>query len=84
MNLPTQGSPPTHELPTCVGSYSPESMRANNVIGEAPEVIERLKRYQAMGYDEYALWIDSGMSYRVFSITRNKRTESSAKTTTKS
>ena len=43
--------------------YSPASMRTNNVIGEAGEVIERLKRYAAMGYDEYSFWIDSGMSF---------------------
>ncbi len=43
--------------------YSPESMRDNNVIGEAALVVERLEAYQAMGYDEYSLWIDSGMSF---------------------
>jgi len=43
--------------------YSPEAMRANNVIGEPDEVIRRLKAYEAMGYDEFSLWIDSGMSF---------------------
>lgn len=43
--------------------YSPESMRANNVIGDAETVIERLKKYEAMGYDEYSFWIDTGMSF---------------------
>jgi alkanesulfonate monooxygenase SsuD/methylene tetrahydromethanopterin reductase-like flavin-dependent oxidoreductase (luciferase family) len=43
--------------------YSPESMRANNVIGEADEVIARLKAYEALGYDEYSFWIDTGMSF---------------------
>ena len=43
--------------------YSPEAMRANNVIGPASEVIERLKRYEEMGYDEYSFWIDTGMSF---------------------
>ncbi len=43
--------------------YNPQSMRRNNVIGEAAEVIERLKHYEELGYDEYALWIDSGMSH---------------------
>lgn len=43
--------------------YSPEIMRNNNVIGQAHEVIERLKKYEAMGYDEYSFWIDSGMSF---------------------
>ena len=43
--------------------YAPEAMRANNVIGEPEVVIERLKAYEAMGYDEYSFWIDSGMSF---------------------
>ncbi len=43
--------------------YTPEIMRANMAIGEPAEVIERLKRYEALGYDEYSLWIDSGMSF---------------------
>ncbi|MEN4904510.1 LLM class flavin-dependent oxidoreductase [Luteimonas sp. TWI1416] len=43
--------------------YSPEAMRKNNVIGPPEEVIARLKTYQAMGYDEYAFWIDTGMSF---------------------
>ncbi len=43
--------------------YAPAVMRTNNVIGEPDEVIERLRHYQALGYDEYSLWIDSGMSF---------------------
>ena len=43
--------------------YSPESMRTNKVVGEADEVIARLKKYEALGYDEYAFWIDSSMSF---------------------
>lgn len=43
--------------------YSAEAMRRNNVIGEPAEVIERLKGYEALGYDEYSFWIDSGMSF---------------------
>ncbi|MFT5445878.1 MAG: alkanesulfonate monooxygenase SsuD [Gammaproteobacteria bacterium] len=42
--------------------YSPAAMRSNLTIGTAREVIDRLKRYQDLGYDEYAYWIDSGMS----------------------
>lgn len=44
--------------------FAPEAMRANNVIGEPAEVIERLKAYEEMGWDEFSLWIDSGMSFR--------------------
>lgn len=43
--------------------YSPEIMRKNLAVGQADEVIARLKNYEAMGYDEYSLWIDSGMSF---------------------
>lgn len=42
---------------------SPEVMRANNVVGDAATVIGRLKAYEAMGYDEYSFWIDTGMSF---------------------
>jgi flavin-dependent trigonelline monooxygenase, oxygenase component len=42
---------------------SPDAMRRNNVVGHAGEVIDRLKAYEAMGYDEYSFWIDSGMSF---------------------
>ena len=43
--------------------FSPELMRTNNVIGEPDEVIARLQHYRALGYDEFALWLDSGMSF---------------------
>ena len=42
--------------------YSPAAMRKNLAIGTAQEVIDRLKRFEDLGYDEYAYWIDSGMS----------------------
>jgi alkanesulfonate monooxygenase SsuD/methylene tetrahydromethanopterin reductase-like flavin-dependent oxidoreductase (luciferase family) len=42
---------------------SPEVMRKNLPIGTADEVIARLKAYEALGYDEYSLWIDTGMSF---------------------
>lgn len=43
--------------------YSPEATMRDLVIGEPSRVIERLKRYEALGYDEFAFWIDSGMSF---------------------
>ena len=43
--------------------FSPETMRKNNVIGNADEVVKRLKYYEELGYDEYAFWIDTGMSF---------------------
>ena len=43
--------------------YSPQAMRRNQIVGEAPEVIDRIKTYEALGYDEFSFWIDSGMSF---------------------
>lgn len=43
--------------------YSPEAMERDLVIGTADTVIKRLKGYEALGYDEYAFWIDSSMSF---------------------
>jgi alkanesulfonate monooxygenase SsuD/methylene tetrahydromethanopterin reductase-like flavin-dependent oxidoreductase (luciferase family) len=43
--------------------YSAAGMRKNQIIGEAPEVIARIKGYEALGYDEFSFWIDTGMSF---------------------
>ena len=43
--------------------YSPEALRRNLVLGTPEEVIARLRSYEAMGYDQYSFWIDSGMSF---------------------
>ncbi|MFB9948953.1 LLM class flavin-dependent oxidoreductase [Rhizobium puerariae] len=42
---------------------SPEVMRSNLAVGTADEVIARLKHYEALGYDEYSFWIDTGMTF---------------------
>lgn len=44
-------------------AVSPQVMRTNLPVGTPEEVIARLKSYEAMGYDEYSLWIDTGMSF---------------------
>ncbi len=44
--------------------FSPKSMRKNKVVGTPDQVTERIKNYQAMGYDEYSYWIDSGASFK--------------------
>ncbi|KNG93407.1 LLM class flavin-dependent oxidoreductase [Pseudaestuariivita atlantica] len=41
---------------------SPEAMRRDLTIGTAQEVIDRIKRYEDLGFDEFSFWIDSGMS----------------------
>lgn len=43
--------------------YTPEAMIRDNVIATAEYAIARIKGYEEMGYDEYSLWIDSGMSF---------------------
>ncbi|PSJ55543.1 LLM class flavin-dependent oxidoreductase [Kumtagia ephedrae] len=43
--------------------YAPETIRRNLVIGEADAVIARLKAYEALGYHQYSIWIDSGLSH---------------------
>ena len=42
---------------------SPVNMACDLTIGTTQQVIDRIKRYEDMGYDEYAFWIDSGMSF---------------------
>jgi alkanesulfonate monooxygenase SsuD/methylene tetrahydromethanopterin reductase-like flavin-dependent oxidoreductase (luciferase family) len=44
-------------------NYAPEVMRKNLIIGQPDEVIARLKGYEALGYDQYSVWIDSGLSH---------------------
>ena len=43
--------------------YSPEAMVRDNVIATSGDAIDKIKRYEALGYDEYSFWIDSGMSF---------------------
>ncbi len=55
--------PPTPEERAAMPHYAPELVRRNLVIGQPDEVIARLKGYEAMGYDEFSIWIDSGISH---------------------
>ncbi len=43
--------------------YAPEKMLENMPIGTPEQVIEKLKNYEALGYDEFSFWIDSSMTY---------------------
>jgi len=43
--------------------FAPDLMRKNLIIGRPQEVIDRIKGYESLGYDEYSFWIDSGMSF---------------------
>ncbi|MGB1238318.1 MAG: LLM class flavin-dependent oxidoreductase [Pseudomonadales bacterium] len=42
--------------------YSPEAMRRDLMIGTSKQIIDRLKHYQDLGYDEFSYWSDSGMN----------------------
>ncbi len=55
--------PLTEEEMAALDMFSPDVMRKNNVVGTPDDVIARLKAYEALGYDEYSFWIDTGMSY---------------------
>jgi alkanesulfonate monooxygenase SsuD/methylene tetrahydromethanopterin reductase-like flavin-dependent oxidoreductase (luciferase family) len=44
-------------------NYAPEVVRKTLVIGQPDEVISRLKGYEKLGYDQYSIWIDSGISH---------------------
>ncbi|WP_306143029.1 LLM class flavin-dependent oxidoreductase [Roseibium sp. MMSF_3412] len=41
---------------------APENLARDLTIGTAAEVIDRIRRYEDLGYDEFSFWIDSGMS----------------------
>ena len=41
---------------------SPGNLARDLTIGTAQEVIDQIKRYEDLGYDEYSFWVDSGMS----------------------
>lgn len=42
---------------------APEKLRRDLTIGTTQEIIDQIKRYEDLGFDEYAFWIDSGMSH---------------------
>ena len=41
---------------------SPQEMLKNQNIGTLQEVIDNVKRYEDLGFDEYSIWIDSHLS----------------------
>jgi flavin-dependent trigonelline monooxygenase, oxygenase component len=40
-----------------------DSLHKSAMIGTPDEVIERIKHYQELGVDEFAYWIDNGMTH---------------------
>ena len=55
--------PPDDEELAAMPMYAPAVLREALVIGTPDTVIERLRRYEALGYDQYSLWIDNGMPF---------------------
>ena len=46
------------------GLFAPENLLRDLTLGTAAQVIDRIKRYEDLGYDEFSYWIDSGMDYQ--------------------
>ncbi len=42
--------------------YSPAALRRDLTVGTKQEIIDRLKRIEDLGYDEFSYWVDSGMT----------------------
>jgi alkanesulfonate monooxygenase SsuD/methylene tetrahydromethanopterin reductase-like flavin-dependent oxidoreductase (luciferase family) len=55
--------PPSDEELAAMPMYAPQTLRETLVIGTPDTVVERLKNFEAMGYDQYSFWIDNGMSF---------------------
>ncbi len=53
----------TEEETEASPNYAPELLRKNMLIGTPEEVIERLKKYEALGYDQFSIWLDSAMTH---------------------
>lgn len=56
-------APLTPEERTAMPQFSPDKIVQNLVIGEPEAVIARLKGYEALGFDQFSMWIDSGISH---------------------
>ncbi len=55
--------PITDEERAANPQYAAEAMRKNMLVGTPDEIIVRLKAYEALGYDEFSIWVDSHMNY---------------------
>ena len=60
----TQGmiEPLTEDEVAANKMMSPENLHRDLTIGTAQEVIDQIRRYEDLGYDEFSIWMDSGMS----------------------
>lgn len=55
--------PVTDEERAMNPQYAADVMRTNMVVGMPAQVVARLKEYEALGYDEFSIWLDSHMDY---------------------
>ena len=42
--------------------YTSDKLARDLTVGTAQQVIDRIKRYEDLGYDEFSFWVDSGMT----------------------
>ncbi len=42
---------------------APSIMKKNLAIGTSKEIVELIKKYEELGYDEFSYWIDSGIKF---------------------
>ncbi|MBB4086904.1 LLM class flavin-dependent oxidoreductase [Sphingomonas carotinifaciens] len=42
---------------------APDAVRRNMMVGKPEDIVARLKSYEAMGVDEYSIWVDNSLSY---------------------
>jgi alkanesulfonate monooxygenase SsuD/methylene tetrahydromethanopterin reductase-like flavin-dependent oxidoreductase (luciferase family) len=54
---------PSDEERAAMAMYAPETLKSSLVIGTPNTVIERLKHYESLGYDQYSLWSDNGLPH---------------------
>lgn len=61
----TQGhiAPLTEEELANNPMMAPANMKRDLTIGTSSEVIDQIKRYEDLGFDEYSYWSDSGMPF---------------------
>ena len=57
--------PLSEEEKAGIEMFSPANMRNNHIFGTPEQVIERMKSYEAMGYDEFSFWLDNGMDHSI-------------------
>ena len=57
------GSVATRRVRIVTLHYAPDVVRANQVIGTPAEVIARLRAYEALGVDQFGIWLDNTTSF---------------------